>query len=155
MKKIVLPLLIGLAVPLVSSASTALIVHAKDGSKVSYILSERPRVSFSEDSLIITSEATVVNYPLTDMWKFTFSEEDEDTGVNNIPADEASLSINSGVIVLSGCKEGSTARICTTGGTVVHNEKLSSDSWTYPLSLLPSGIYLVTINGTTFKIAKK
>lgn len=155
MRKIILPLLLGVAVPLLAGASTRLIVHTKDGSEVAYILAQQPRVTFSDNCLVVACDDAEVSYPLADMWKFTFNQTDETEGIAAVVTDEPPLTINDGVIVVSGLNEGSIARISTLGGTIVHSEKLSSDSWTFRLSSLPAGIYLISINNTTFKIAKK
>ena len=156
MKKFFTLLLLGTAMPLLAdSASTALIVHAKDGSTVSYILSERPGVTFSDAYLVVDCADAELSYPLDDIWKFTFGPSDADTSVDRISASEASFDVDGDAIVLSGYKVGSVVRIITAGGVTLHSTTLSGDNWAYPLSNLPAGISLVSVNGTTFKIAKK
>ena len=137
------------------SSSNALLLFTKDGGEMSYLLSERPRVTHFDDYLVITSDVAEVSYPLTDIWKFTFGQVDVSSGIDNVPVDEASFNIDDGVLMLSGFREGSTVRIFTMGGMMVHSEKLDGGSCTYCMSALSPGIYLVNVNDKTFKIAKK
>lgn len=141
---------------LAESVVTVLTVHVKDGSEVSFLLSERPSVTYSDDYMLITSADAETSYPLSDVLKFTFEEIDgEDTGIDSTIAAEASFSLDGGVIVVSGLKAGSTAQVFTLGGVMVHSESVDSGSWSYPLSSLSSGIYIISINGKGFKITKK
>ena len=74
MRQIILTFII-VCVGIIIHADTtqnALTVLAKDGTKVSYALSERPKVTFSGDDLIITSGDNEVRYPLSQMSRFTF-----------------------------------------------------------------------------------
>lgn len=138
------------------SVATSLIVHTKDGSQVAFLLSERPKVSFSDGYLLITSSEADATYPLSDVLMFTFEEiESEATGLSLLPADETSFALEGGAIVVTGLKEGSTAKVYTIGGIMIHSEKVDGGTWTYSLSSLSSGVYIISINGKTFKIAKK
>ena len=138
------------------SVATSLIVHTKDGSQVAFLLSERPKVSFSDGYLLISSSEADATYPLSDVLMFTFEEiESEATGLSLLPADENSFALEGGAIVVTGLKEGSTAKVYTIGGITIHSEKVDGGTWTYSLSSLSSGVYIISINGKTFKIAKK
>ena len=140
---------------LAESTATALTVHIKDGSEVTFLLSEQPAVTFSDGYLLITSSDAEMSYPLSDVVKFTFKDADETTGIDNTSVGEASFAFDGGSVVVSGLKAGSNARVFATDGTTLHSEEVSGDSWSYSLSSLPSGVYIVSINGKTFKIAKK
>ena len=157
MKKLLLLLLLGMALPvLADDVATTLTVHITDGSQVTFLLSERPKVSFSDGCLLITSSEADATYPLSDVLMFTFEEtESEATGLSLLPADETSLALEGGAIVVTGLKEGSTAKVYTIGGIMVNSEKVDGGTWTYSLSSLSSGVYIISINGKTFKIAKK
>ena len=139
-----------------ASSPSALTVHVKDGSKVTFLLSERPAVTFSDGYLLITSDDADASYPLSDVVKFTFGDVDEEnTGIDSLPVDETTFGYDGGAIVVTGLKPGSTAKVYTIGGMMVHSESISDGSWTYPLSSLSSGIYIININGKSFKISKK
>ena len=137
------------------SSSKALLLFTKDGGEMSCLLSERPRVTHSDDYPVITSDVAGESYPLTDIGKFTFAPVDASSGIDNVPVDEASFNIDGGVLMPSGFREGSTVRIFTMGGMMVHSETLDGGSCTYCMSALSPGICLVNVNDKTFKIAKK
>ena len=42
-------------------------VHSKDGSNVLYALEEKPKITFTDVDLIITTKGVEVSYPLKDM----------------------------------------------------------------------------------------
>ena len=44
-----------------------LVVWAKDGTKVAYMLSEKPKITFTETDLVITANDIEVNYALENM----------------------------------------------------------------------------------------
>lgn len=83
------------------------------------------------------------------------SEDEDVSGIDNVSGNESSFSIDGGVLMLSGFREGSVVRIFTMGGMMVHSETLDGGSCTYCMSALSPGIYLVNINDKTFKIAKE
>ena len=140
---------------LADDVATTLTVHITDGSQVTFLLSERPKVSFSDGCLIITSSEANSTYFLSDVSKFTFGEIETNSGIGHVQNDETSLSLEGGAIVVTGLKEGSTAKVYTIGGITIHSEKVDGGTWTYSLSSLSSGVYIISINGKTFKIAKK
>ena len=59
---------------------TTLVVWAKDGTKVSYALNEQPKITFTEECLLITTTKVEVSYKLAQMARFTY----ENTDVNAI-----------------------------------------------------------------------
>ena len=65
------------------------IVWKKDGSKVAFALTNKPKVTFSENSLMINSNTVTVSYDLEDMAKFTY-EDSESQGIRNIENDKVS-----------------------------------------------------------------
>lgn len=153
-------LLCGLAsLPLrAAEGGTALIVHAKDGTTVSYLLAERPLVTCSGDSLLITCGGTQAAHALADVAKYTFGEADDaDTGVSSLAASDtgALCRYDGEAVVLSGIGEGGVVTVLTAGGTVVRSERCGPGSHALSLNGLPGGVYLVNVNGTTFKLSKK
>ena len=74
-------------------AQNTLNVWLTDGGKVSFTFAEKPVVSHVDNVLTISSTATSVEYPLSDVVRFTF--EDAETtkvlSVNSDIADEVSV----------------------------------------------------------------
>lgn len=155
MKKLLLLLFLSVTVPSIAEEATSLIVHSKDGSSVAYALSEYPKVTFEDSYLLIKSTNIDVSYPLSDMWKFTFEPVDIETAINAVSADKSSFSYADGAIVLSGLNGKSFLQVYTIDGVLRHSEKINTSTFIYPFSELPSGIYIINVNGKTFKISKK
>ena len=61
-------------------AETNLVIWKKDGSKVAFALTEKPTVTFSENSLMINTATVSVSYDLENMAKFTY-EDPESQGI--------------------------------------------------------------------------
>lgn len=55
-------------------AQNVLNVHSKTGTVVSYSFLEKPVVTYDGDVLVLKTEKASVEYPLSDLEKFTFSE---------------------------------------------------------------------------------
>lgn len=56
------------------AAPTALSVNLKDGTKATYALSDKPKVTFSGSDMLITAASASTTYALADVATFTFSE---------------------------------------------------------------------------------
>lgn len=107
--------------------------------------------------MLIKSDSIEASYPIEDMWMFTYEHVDVDlsTSIDAVASEKTSFSYDGGIIVFSGLKANSLLQVYTIGGVLTHSERINSGSYTYPLSDLPAGIYIVNVNGTTFKISKK
>lgn len=59
-----------------ASAQNTLNVWQKSGEIVSYAFSEKPVITYSSTDLVLTTNTVVVNYPLTNLRKLTFGDND-------------------------------------------------------------------------------
>ena len=124
------------------SESVQLVVHAKSGGEVSYALSEKPVVTYKGDVLILTTESTMVEYPLADLQKFTFEETADALG--NVYMNQA--------------KGDATVRIYNVSGTLVRTIQPSENDGSdarFSTQDLPKGIYIIKQGTQTHKIIKK
>ena len=124
------------------SGSVQLIVHSKSGATVSYALSEKPVVTYRGDVLVLTTETATVEYPLSDLLKFTFGETED--AVESVKMRQS--------------KGDGTIRIYNVSGTLVRtiqpSESDRSDA-KFSTQDLPKGIYIIKQGGQTHKIIKK
>lgn len=155
MKKVLLIIFIVSSLVTQARESTSLLVYCKDGSFVTYVLSEEPKVSMLADSLLITTDGVSVSYPLSEMWKFSFDKSDELDCVNDVLVDELCYSYSSESIVFSGLPERSYVRVYAIDGRLLHSSRIDTESYRYSLSSLSSGVYVIEVNKKTFKISKK
>ena len=147
MKKLILFLSL-LCFGLSLQAETNLVVWKKDGSKVAFALSEEPKVTFSENSLMINSTTVSVSYDLEDMAKFTY-EDSESQGIKNIENDKESTFKFDGEMLLF-------PSLKNLGGVLVFARTIeAAGDYSFPISHLDKGVYVVSVDGLTYKIVKK
>ena len=152
MKKIVIPLLLGLfaTIPhhLPAASYKSIIVNQSDGSEMKVTIEDDMKTAVAEGNLVITCTKGDIVLPVIDIKNWTFStsagSDDVWTGTNCI--------LNSDRIILSNLPEGSTVTLCSIDGRIVKSSRAEGD---YELSIseLPKGIYVLTYNKNTLKIA--
>ena len=135
--------------------SAKLILCSKDGTKVAYLLTERPKISFAEDNLVIKTYSFYAEYPLTGIQKLSY-EGVSSMGINDIISDAVSFSIQDGdVVVLYNISPGQQISVYGIDGKM-YMRQISTDAKNtrISLSMLPSGTYVIKAKGLSFKIMK-
>ena len=155
MKKLILFLLI-LCFGLSLRAETSLVVWKKDGSKAAFALTEKPTVTFSENSLMINTSTVSVSYDLEDMAKFTYEDSAEE-GIKNIENDkESSFKFDGEMLLFLSLMAGSKVAIHNLGGVLVFSRTIEvAGDYSFPISHLDKGVYVVSVDGLTYKIVKR
>ena len=149
----------GLCVALISHADNQpnmLSVWSTDGTKVSYTLSDQPRVTFSKDELIISSNMTDVRYPITKMARITF---ENTTGIESVNSDSRSSApfdfTGDFLMFYSEDNRIPVAIYSAEGKTIMTTIIEPQSNLAYSLRALSPGIYFIRIAKTTYKIAVK
>ena len=73
-------------------------VHSKDGSNVLFALEEKPKITFTDVDLIITTKGVEVSYPLKDMVRIAY-ENKEVTSIKKLHDDKASFTLDGESII--------------------------------------------------------
>ncbi|MBQ6062976.1 MAG: T9SS type A sorting domain-containing protein [Prevotella sp.] len=134
-------------------AKTQLVVWTKDGVHVAFALDERPQVTFTETELVITTKEAH-HYALENMAKFTYEQIPD--GIKSLLADDAAFTLDGESLLFPSLKAGSTVSLTSLNGTSIFKKTVKSDGeYAFPLVHLNDGVYLVTVNGLTFKIVKR
>lgn len=134
---------------------TQLVVWVKDGTKVAYALAEKPKVTFTETDLVITTYGVEVNYPLENMARFTYETNDE-SAIVNLQTEESPFKINGESLLFPALKANSTVSVYSLNGTQVFRKTIRQNGeYAFPLSYLNAGVYMVNVNGLTYKIVKR
>ena len=123
-----------------------------DGSHVSFILSEKPRVTFTADSIAIVSTASQSKAKRSEVVDIKFIKET----TNSVEkGGEASCDINADRVSISNLAPGCIVNLFTAGGRKVITQKSGVDGTaTINIGTLPAGIYLLDYNKTTIKFIK-
>lgn len=130
-------------------------VHSKDGSNVLYALEEKPKITFTDVDLIITTKGAEFSYPLKDMARLTYKNK-EVTDIKKLYDDKASFTLDGESIIFPCLKAKDIVSLCAINGTLIFKKFISTDGeYAFSLSDMKSGVYIVSINELTYKIAKR
>lgn len=133
---------------------TQLVLWAKDGTQVAYALVEKPKITFTETDVVITANSVNVSYPLENMSRFTY--ENNTATVINLQTDESSFKLDGESLLFPTLKTNSTVSVYSPNGTLVFKKTVRQNGeYAFPLSNLNAGVYMVNVNGLTYKIVKK
>ncbi len=134
---------------------TLVLWHA-NGTTTEISLYKKPRVTFSTDKVLIKGSGVNFEYPSKDIVKFTYKKEDI---VNEIdaPNNEVNFFRDEEHIVFNGIKSTDEVALYKLNGSRIPVKiNISEDNRvTLPLSGIPSGIYILKVNGKTTKITKR
>ena len=137
----------------VAMQAQTLVLHHANGKTTDVELYTQPQVKFQGDKILITSAILDMEYDKTDVLRFTYKGRTLD--VTN-PKEKASVSQKDGQLVFHGVKSTDKITVHTVKGIRVPVRlQHSGSSATMPLSAIPSGVYLLTVNGRTSKFTKR
>jgi hypothetical protein len=157
MKKRILLLLMSFIslVAVAQQSRTHLIVWSNDGTQVAYAFNEQPKITFSETDLQIKTALVEVSYPLANMARFTYETRDTQ-GLRDITTDEPIGHFMGESLVFPYLEANSNVAIYTPVGQLLLSKTIvSAGEYAFPLSYLNEGVYLVHVNGLTYKIVKQ
>lgn len=129
-----------------------LVLHHPGGQTTDVELYTQPQVKFVGDRVTITSTVLDMEYPKADILRFTYRG--GSLGIST-PGAKASVSQDNGQLVFHGIQSSDQVAVYTASGIRVPVRlQRSGSSATLPLSAIPSGVYLLTVNGRTSKFTK-
>lgn len=154
--KLLLSLLLGFSIfAKAENNPTNLVVWAKVGTKVAYALAEKPKVTFTETDLVITAKGVEVTYSLENMARLTY-EDNTLTAITNLQTDESTFKLDEESLLFPALKVKSTVSVYSLNGALVFNKTVHQNGeYAFPLSNLNAGVYMVNVNGITYKIVKR
>lgn len=132
-----------------------LIILGKDGTKIAYALTDKPKITFTDSDLVVSVNGLTSNYLLINLLGITYSESDV-TNISNAKDDFPLFYMNGNKLMFHKIKRDMALFLYKIDGSLVFKKRISKDSdTTISLSSIESGIYVLQINGTVFKIIKK
>lgn len=155
MRKFVYSLTLLLVTSLLTvSAQNTLTIHQKDGSKFGYGFSEKPVITYTETDLVLKTAKTVVEYPLSAILKFTFT--DSETAVSDIKGTNSPvLQLDNNTVYISGVEPLQQVSLIDINGKVLSTYKTDANgSISFSITELPEGIYIIKTKSLTCKISK-
>ena len=136
-----------------SMSAQTLVLHHANGTTTDVELYTMPQVRFQDDKVHITSTVLDMEYPKADVLRFTYKG--GSLGINETKA-KANVSQENGQLVFHGIQSSDQVAVYTAKGLRVPVRLQRGSSYaTLPLSAIPSGVYLLTVNGRTSKFTKR
>ena len=132
-----------------------LVVHLSDGTNVSYVLEEKPVVTYTATTAHIESTTLTDDYNLAEVVNFTF--QDITSLVENPVSDEVRITVTSEQVDIQGLPEGTAVTLADIQGRVFAAASAGFDcTVSFATGNLPAGVYVVaTSAGRAFKIMRK
>ncbi len=129
-----------------------LVLWHTDGTTTDVELYTQPNVQFRDEQVIITSPVLNLQYPQQDIARFTYKG--TGTGIDAQIA-PSGYSQKDGQLVFRGLNPTDKVEVYSTNGNLVSTKIFrTGNSITLSLSALPSGVYLLKVNGKTSKFIK-
>ncbi len=151
MKPRVLSLLI-LAFSSIFIQAQTLIIHHNDGTMTNVALYLKPRVVFDGELVRITSAVLDMEYPKENVLKFSYEGMANDI---QIPFADAEHSSEAGQLVFHGIEGTDKVAVYNDKGIRLHlNLVRQGNDICLPLADIPSGVYVLSVNGKSSKFLK-
>ncbi len=130
-------------------------VSGKDGKATCFALSEKPEVTFSGNDLVLKTERETVNYPLSDVLTFEFTDETTGIGAATQAAKGNAVFRFGSSIKGEGLQPGSRVDVYAVNGQTVGTAIVTANG-SVEISLNgQSGVFIVKSLNKTFKFIKK
>lgn len=139
-----------------ASQENVLVVWHRDGSKVMFLLADQPVIKYIGENVRITSAYTTTEYAYSAVRKMTY-ELDESTDINNVVQEQSvPFSHERESIIFSSTDKELHVQIFSVKGYIVKNFTVhKNESFKFDLGTLSPDIYIVVVNGVTYKIYKR
>lgn len=145
-------LLIMTAMTSFAQGNATLVLWHADGTTTDVALYLMPKVAFQNDKVVITSAVLDMEYPKSNILRFTYKG--SGTGIA-APKTEANYSQEGDRLVFHGVGSADKVVIYTTNGIRVPVRlSASGDGVTLSLSSIPQGVYVLSVNGKTSKFTR-
>ena len=136
-----------------TASAQTLVLHHANGTTTDVELYTQPQVKFQDDKVLITSTVLDMEYPKADVLKFTFKGTSLGISSPDVQADYAQ---ENGQLVFHGINSTDRLAVYAVNGIRVPVRfQYSGSSATLPLASIPSGVYVLSVNGRTSKFSKR
>lgn len=146
-------LLLGSASILRAQENSTLVLWHADGTQTRIELFKQPRVTFGDGTVDIISPVLSESYPAANVLKFTY--EGQGTGISDAQADQPYSSDGERILFDPKVSPDQIALYTSDGVRVPVRIRQTSRGAVLPLSSVPTGVYMLSVNGKTSKFVKR
>lgn len=127
-----------------------LVVTTTDGTRSEFELNTKPVITMVKPYLVVEANGTQVSFELENLQSIKYEQMPDPSAINGLRMDK-----ENGNICFNNLPSNADVSIYTLDGKLLMAQKPSeSQSLSLPLSSLKQGVYLVKVNGITYKISK-
>ena len=156
-KKLIFLLLLLSALP-ASAEWQSLIVELRDQDPVILDLSDMLTISMDDEAFTISDEGYIMEFRRDEIVSFKHSARPFNvmTGIEHPDTDSDihNIRLCGNKVVFSGFPLSAVFRIYSIDGTFSHSREILAGYYEYDLSELPSGVYILNVDGVSCKIKK-
>lgn len=132
-------------------ADQVLQIVKADGQTHTINLIQEPVTTYEDGNLVITTINATITYPLETIRKFVYISGTED--IQNIKGDKFEISKDGRFLTLSGLKSDTDAYLYSVNGILMERIRVTaSTSISINLESYPLGVYMIKVDGATYKI---
>ncbi len=132
-----------------------LVVWHKDGSKVQFALEDTPKITYEGEKVVVSSSSTV-EYDFQAIKKMTYMQEEPNRIGDLAINPERPFTSQGGVITFVPADKDLHVRVATLSGIVVRDFIVpKNEPSSISLTSTPAKVYLISVNGVTYKIAMR
>ncbi|MBO4430469.1 MAG: T9SS type A sorting domain-containing protein [Bacteroidaceae bacterium] len=131
-----------------------IIIATLDGATMEYLIDKDTKVTIEKPNLVIETEGVVLSYELEKISQVRYGKMFMPTGIGRTKAETPPFKWEDETIFINHLPENTLIEVFTTNGKQVMNQQCSGDAQ-LSLKQFPTGVYLIKMNQTTYKILKK
>ena len=132
-------------------ADQVLQIVKTDGQTHTINLNQEPVATYNDGNLIITTLTTTITYPLETVRKFVYFSGTE--GIQNIKGEKFEISRDGKFLTFSGTEKDADAFMFTVSGQLLKRIHIPANTSTcLSLADMPFGVYIIKVDGVTYKI---
>lgn len=134
-------------------AENAILIEQKDGALAKFVFDSDAEMTYSGNNLVITSETNQVYYHLSDLKKATFHVE---TSNDDRQAEQVTFLFQRNAITITGARPDALLQIFSLDGRKAGSWRTDKrGDIRIDMDNFKDNIYIITLDKTTYKIAKK
>lgn len=138
----------------VNAEASHLTVELKAGNKYSFLLKEKPVVTFSSGNLVVNGNSET-SYAIEGVKNFHFTE-GEVTSAQALSSGEIRIiSLDNTTISVENLEKESVVTLVNVSGIVISSKKADSEGTAIVTLPQAKGVYILTVAEKSFKIIKK
>ena len=154
MKKLLLLFLSFTAVFVAKADDQVLRIWQADGQVQTIKLDEQPVTKYVDGNLVITTTRTTITYPLDKVRKYTYGSVTD--GITIPQVMNAAFSKDGETLTFTNLKPQTGIALYNVSGQLLRQESAPQNGKAViSVSNLPVGVYVVKVNGATYKISKR